>query len=240
MGLRLNQIVPWGRSLQEYVQMFALSGDDLQRKILDCAGGPASFNAEMKQLGYHVISCDPIYQFSASEIERRVEETYPIMLKGVEANQQKFIWTMMRSPEHLCQVRMAAMRQFSTDFTQGLQEGRYFVEVLPNLSFDTQQFDLALCSHLLFTYSDQLSMEFHLAAIKEMCRVASEVRIFPLLVNMTAEISPFLQPVMRELEAQGYSVEIRQVPYEFQQGGNQLLQAFGKDRGSLGSKKALR
>ncbi len=227
MGLRLEQIVPWGRSLEEYIQMFALSSDDLQRKILDCAGGPASFNAEMTQLGHNVISCDPIYQFSASEIEKRVEQTYPIILKGVEANQEKFVWTMMRSPQHLCQLRLAAMRQFSADFTQGMQEARYLVEELPNLSFDTRQFDLAVCSHLLFTYSDQLSMEFHLAAIKEMCRVASEVRVFPLLVNMTGETSPFKQPVMRELVAQGYAVEIRRVPYEFQQGGNELLRVFG-------------
>ena len=72
-----------------------------------------------------------------------------------------------------------------------------------------------------------LTMEFHLAAIVQMCRVATEVRIFPLLVNMTGETSPLLQPVMQELEAQGYSVEIRQVPYEFQKGGNQLLRVIG-------------
>ncbi|MBR8835491.1 MAG: SAM-dependent methyltransferase [Stigonema ocellatum SAG 48.90 = DSM 106950] len=226
MGLRLDQVVPWGRSLQEYIQMFDLTADDLQRKILDCAGGPASFNAEMTQLGYSVISCDPIYQFSATEIERRIEETSSIILKGVEANRQNFVWTTMQSPEHLCQVRLMTMRQFLTDFTQGLQEGRYVIEELPNLSFHTGQFDLALCSHLLFTYSDQLSMEFHLAAIAQMCRVATEVRIFPLLVNMTGETSPLLQPVMRELEAQGYAVEIRQVPYEFQKGGNKLLRVI--------------
>ncbi len=227
MGWRLEQVVPWGRSLQEYIQMFDLTGDDLQRKIIDCAGGPASFNTEMTQLGRSVISCDPIYQFSAIEIERRIEETFQVVLKGVEANRQKFVWITMQSPENLCQVRMATMRSFLADFTQGLREGRYVIEELPNLSFDTQQFDLALCSHLLFTYSDMLTMEFHLAAIVQMCRVATEVRIFPLLVNMTGETSPLLQPVMQELEAQGYSVEIRQVPYEFQKGGNQLLRVIG-------------
>lgn len=225
MGLRLEQVVPWGRSLQEYIQMFDLT-EDLQSKILDCAGGPASFNAEMTTLGRSVISCDPIYQFSASEIERRIEETFPVVLKSVEANRQNFVWTTMQSPEHLCQVRMAAMHQFLADFPQGLQQGRYLVEELPSLSFDSREFDLALCSHLLFTYSDQLPIEFHLAAIVEMCRVATEVRIFPLLVNTTGEVSPLLQPVMRELEAQGYSVEIRQVPYEFQKGGNQLLRVL--------------
>ncbi|MBD2773544.1 SAM-dependent methyltransferase [Iningainema tapete] len=226
MGLRLDSVVPWGRSLQEYIQMFDLTTNDLSGKILDCAGGPASFNAEVTALGHSVISCDPIYQFSASEISQRIEETFPVILKGVQTNQQNFVWTTIESPENLCQVRKQAMDKFLVDFPPGLQQGRYVIEELPSLSFNPEQFDLALCSHLLFTYSDQLSMEFHLTAIIEMCRVACEVRIFPLLVNMTGEVSPWLQPVLQELESQGYLVEIRQVPYEFQKGGNQLLRVL--------------
>ena len=123
---------------------------------------------------------------------------------------------------------MAAMQQFLADFPLGLQQKRYQSESLPDLPFDSQQFDLALCSHFLFLYSDQLSLEFHLASIVEMCRVAKVVRIFPLLVNMTGETSPFLEPVMQKLTAQGYSIQIKQVPYEFQKGGNQLLQVRAK------------
>jgi hypothetical protein len=83
-------------------------------------------------------------------------------------------------------------------------------------------FDLALCSHFLFTYSDHLSEEFHLDAILEMCRVAREVRIFPLL-KISGEVSPWLQPVIGELVARGYGVERMPVSYEFQKGGNQML-----------------
>lgn len=52
---------------------------------------------------------------------------------------------------------------------------------LPNLGFGNGVFDLALCSHFLFTYSEQLSIDFHVAAIGEMFCVAGEARIFPLL-----------------------------------------------------------
>jgi hypothetical protein len=45
LAVMLDQVVPWGRSLSEYVRMFDLSPADLQSRILDCAGGPASFNA---------------------------------------------------------------------------------------------------------------------------------------------------------------------------------------------------
>ena len=68
MGLKLENVIPWGRSLEEYVRMFNLTPEDLKLAILDCAGGPASFNAEMTGQGYNVISCDPVYHFTADEI----------------------------------------------------------------------------------------------------------------------------------------------------------------------------
>ena len=76
---------------------------------------------------------------------------------------------------------MAAMRRFLEDFPAGLEKGRYHPDALPLLGFEDSQFDLALSSHFLFTYSEQLSADFHVAAIKEMCRVADETRVFPLL-----------------------------------------------------------
>jgi ubiquinone/menaquinone biosynthesis C-methylase UbiE len=103
-----------------------------------------------------------------------------------------------------------------------LEEKRYLTDALPVLPFPANQFDLALCSHFLFTYSDHFSAEFHIEAIAEMCRVAKEARIFPLL-NISGEPSPLLHPVLSELQKQGYVVEIKQVPYEFQRGGNLLL-----------------
>ena len=226
MPLTLDKVVPWGRSLAEYIRMFALSASDLRLQILDCAGGPASFNVEMTQQGDRVVSCDPIYQFAASEIAWRIEETYPQIIEGVKANRENYIWTTLASPEQMGEVRMAAMQMFLADFPLGLAEGRYAVAELPSLSFETGQFDLALCSHFLFLYSQQLSAEFHFLSIKELCRVAAEVRIFPLL-DMSVETSPHLMPVMERLRGEGYQLEIQTVDYEFQRGGNQLLRVVG-------------
>lgn len=224
MGLKLEEIVPWGRSFLEYTQMFDLSPDDLQHQIVDVAGGPASFNAEMNRQGHPIVSCDPIYRFTTAEIAQRLQETYPIVVETTRTHQHRFVWQEIASPDQLGQIRMAAMQQFLADFPQGIQEGRYIEASLPELPFADRTFDLALCSHLLFTYSDHLSLEFHLAAIQELSRVALQVRIFPLLVNMTGEVSPWLPPVLQALRQQGYAAEIKPVPYEFQKGGNQLLQ----------------
>lgn len=222
MGFQLKSVIPWGRSMQEYIQMFDLTPEELKLNILDCAGGPASFNAEMTLQGYKVISCDPVYQFTVDEIAQRIQDTYEIVIQGVTDNQGSYVWHSIPSPEILGEIRMAAMRQFLHDFPVGIHQGRYLKDELPVLPFTTNQFDLALCSHLLFTYSEQLSADFHLASILEMCRVAKEVRIFPLL-KLSGELSPWLQPVMNELQQQGYAAEIQQVAYEFQKNGNQML-----------------
>jgi ubiquinone/menaquinone biosynthesis C-methylase UbiE len=222
MGLKLDQVVPWGRSLREYTQMLDLTADDCQHFILDCGGGPASFNAELTKQGGRVVSCDPIYHFSAAEIADRIQDTSSVILQGVAQNLDDYVWTTIASPEELGKVRMAAMQQFLDDFPVGLQQGRYLPYELPRLPFPAEAFDLALCAHLLFTYSDRLSLSFHLAAIQELCRVAHEVRIFP-LVTSSGERSPHLDTVINTLNGDGYSLQIRQVDYEFQRGGNQLL-----------------
>lgn len=234
MGLKLEKVIPWGRSLTEYVKMFHLTPNDLHLRILDCAGGPASFNSEMSSQGYSVISSDPIYQFSADEIAQRIQETYPTVIEGVKAAQEDYVWQDIQSPEQLGQIRMIAMQLFVKDFPLGIQQGRYVMGELPRLPFECDRFDLALCSHFLFTYSDLISQEFHLASIQELCRVAGEVRIFPLL-NTSGEPSYLLPWVMKELTAQGYNLEIQQVPYEFQKGGNQLLRVWRAKVASIAS-----
>jgi hypothetical protein len=223
MPVTLDQVVPWGRSLDEYVRMFDLSPADLGLKILDCAGGPASFNAEMHARGGSVISCDPIYQFSQAEIARRIDDTYPVILEKTKQSRENFRWEDMQSPEHLGAMRMTAMREFLGDLTAGLLQGRYCVAELPFLPFSDREFDIALCSHFLFTYSQLLATEFHGEAIRELCRAAREVRVFPLVPNFADARSSHVEAVIRILRAEGYACEIRRVPYEFQKGGNEML-----------------
>lgn len=66
MPFQLNQVVLWGRSMDEYIRMLDLNADDLKRTILGCADGPASFNAEMTWDGGKVIAFDPVYAFPAN------------------------------------------------------------------------------------------------------------------------------------------------------------------------------
>jgi hypothetical protein len=225
MAFQLDQIVPWGRSFDEYVRMFSLTNDDQKKTILGCGDGPACFNATMHRMGNHVVSVDPLYQFLAEQIRQRILQVYPTVIEQLVANQSAYVWTTIHSPKHLGQIRMMAMNEFLADYEAGKIEGRYQVHELPRLPFGDGQFDIALCSHLLFTYSQQLSAEFHCQAILEMCRVAKEVRVFPLLDN-GGQHSSHLDSVCRFLTEHGHHVEVEPVDYEFQRGSNEMLRVW--------------
>jgi hypothetical protein len=197
--------------------MFALGDADLAGRTLGCGDGPAGFNAEATARGHAVVSCDPIYAFSAAEVEQRVKDCYGDVIAQVRRDPGAFVWDHFRDPD-----RLAAMRRFLADFDRGKAEGRYVSASLPRLPFGGGQFDLALVSHLLFLYSDQLDFEFHRAAVEELLRVAREVRLFPLL-TLEGRPSPHVWPIRTHFAGKGLRAEVCVVPYEFQRGGNQML-----------------
>jgi hypothetical protein len=169
-----------------------------------------------------VVSIDPIYQFSADQIEQRVRATYDPVISQVKQNPNRYIWHNFSNPDELGEARLKAMDKFLLDYDAGKVAGRYLSQSLPSLEFTDRQFDLCVCSHLLFLYSEQLSLDFHLAAIDELLRIASEVRIFPLL-KLDCEPSPYLKVVMEKLSARDYDFQVKTVAYEFQKGANKML-----------------
>ena len=226
MPYQLDQVVLWGRSLGEYQRMFALDfdngGADLNRRILGVGDGPASFNAELTAHGGDVVSVDPAYAFSRDDIATRIDETFDEVMTQLRQNQQDFDWRFFDSPDDVARERRRAMEAFLVDYNAGQEARRYVAGGLPSLDFADGAFDLALCSHFLFLYSEQLSQEFHIAAVRELCRVAGEMRIFPLLALGGAP-SPHVEPVREALAEEEYKVEIVAVDYEFQRGGNQMM-----------------
>jgi hypothetical protein len=220
--MKLKNIVPWGRAFEEYAAMFALSKNDLRKRILGCADGPAGFNARMTALGHHVVSCDPLYAFSRAGIARRIAQAADAVMPQVYRHKADYVWKNIPSPEDLLATRMAAMRKFLDDYDAGKKEGRYLAAGITALPFKNGTFDLALCSHFLFLYDDP-GLAFHLTAIREMLRVAREVRIFPLNDMHHNKPSPFLAPIMQALRQDRYRARKVNVPYEFQKGARAML-----------------
>jgi hypothetical protein len=172
-----------------------------------------------------VVSVDPLYQFSVPQIRKRIADTAPTVAGQLRDNAGDFLWHHFKSVDELVAARMHAMQVFLGDLTVGLEEGRYVPAELPELPFFDGTFDLALCSHFLFLYSEQHDTQFHIRAAQELCRVAQEVRIFP-LVELSGAISRHLPAVTEALSSAGRKVTIETVNYEFQKGGNQMLRVL--------------
>ena len=167
-------------------------------------------------------SFDPIYELAKSDIQDRIAATYDELMEQTRRNAEEFVWDSIPSVDELGQIRLGAMQDFLEDYEQGCVEGRYVNAALPELPFADGAFDLALCSHFLFLYSSQLGREFHHSALQEMCRVATEVRTFPLLA-LGGTRSSFVDHCADDLRRSGFDVTIEDVPYEFQRGGNQMM-----------------
>lgn len=220
--MELENIVPWGRSFEEYQEIFALTKIDLKKTILGCGDGPSSFNAELTKRGGNVISIDPAYEFTAEELQSRIAQVYDEIMPQMLINKNMYIWESIPSVEALGKIRMIAMNEFIADFEAGKLSGRYFDESLPSLTFKDKQFELALCSHYLFLYSEHVNFDQHITSIKELCRVASEVRIYPLL-SLDGEVSSHLNEIILALSEVGLTSSLVGVAYQFQKGATQML-----------------
>jgi hypothetical protein len=218
----LDQVVPWGRAFEKYVLMFALSDADLGGRILGCGDGPASFNAGAAARGLRVVSTDPIYRFSGAEIRTRVAETAETISDQLQRNAHEFVWRHFHAPDQLIAARLRAMGEFLNHYEDGALRRRYVAAALPTLPFASDSFDLAVCSHFLFLYSEHHDREFHLNSLVEMTRVAAEVRVFPLL-ELGGARSRHIEAVVHAIRESGLTAEEVPVPYEFQRGGDHML-----------------
>jgi hypothetical protein len=220
-----KHLVLWGHNLADFKEMFSLTADELNQPILDCYSGPASFNAQMHQQGKKVISVDKLYGLEHDPLIKEIDQYFQSMLQQVHTNQEHFVWEKIATVDALAQERQHGIETFLQDFPHGKLERRYRGEDLSKLPFTDFQFKLALSSHYLFNYRGKQTVEENVAGILEMCRVAEEVRIFPLL-DYNGETSILLGPVMLALQEHGIGMEVKEVPYQFQKNSCAMLRAW--------------
>ena len=217
---RIGEMLVSARSFAEYRRMFSLTGNDLRATILDCPGGAASFTAEVGAHGGRAVACDPQYVLPVAELAARARADLARGYQYHQGNPGEYVWTFFRDPDHYLAVRSASIERFTEHFSASPEN--YVAASLPALPFPDGSFDLALCSHLLFSYADRLGHDFHLASILELTRVAREVRIHP-LVPMGFDSNPELPGLIAELGHRNVRAEVLPVDYEFQRGGHSML-----------------
>jgi SAM-dependent methyltransferase len=200
--------------------MFDLTEQELAAvSVLDCCAGGSSLAAETEG---HVLAVDPAYALGHSEIATRVMASLAETDQIVEANQEYFDWSWYGDPAHRTSLRTVAAQRFLTDMRA--RPDRYIAGALPHLPLADNSFDLVVCSHLLFTWSDQYDEEWHRRALRELIRVARrEVRIFPLVVQRTGEPVAFMDTIRTELHAAGYPTHLQPVAFRFQRDAEHML-----------------
>jgi hypothetical protein len=217
---KIGEMLVSSRSLAEYRKMFLLTDQDLAKSIVDCPGGAASFTAEVNSTGGRVTACDPMYREDAAAIGELSLADMRRANNYQRENPDEYVWTFFADTDEYLAARTRAGELFIRHMTANPAD--YVVAALPTLPFADQAFDLALSSHLLFAYADRLDRDFHLDSIRELARVAAEVRVFP-LVPFGFPDNPHLPGVLDELTRGGLRAELVSVDYELQRGANTML-----------------
>ena len=222
MGIQLSGVVPWGRNIDEYREMFLLTDSDMKKKIAGFGDGPASFNCQASETGADVTSFDPIYQYSEKQLRERIDEVKTEILRQMAENSDNYVWDRIKNIDELERIRMTAMEMFLNDFEKGRAEGRYIFHTLPErLPYDDGTFDIGLSSHFLLMYTE-LGYDFHIKAISEMLRICREIRIFP-VCDLNSRKSELTERVIGYFKDNGFTADFLKTSYEFQKNADKML-----------------
>ena len=74
----------------------------------------------------------------------------------------------------------------------------------------------------MFLYSAHVDQAQHVLSMLELCRIAKEVRVYPLLF-LEGNQSVHLEPVISQLKKNGFGVALQTVSYQFQKGATEML-----------------
>lgn len=227
MNMQLEKVPGWIYNLADYKQMFDLSSADMTRKILDFPGGISSFNKEMLQLGHTVISGDEYYSLDEAEMKKHIAKRLSLNEKML----REHLGRLKVSDEKSLQKIITAWHQsadlFLNDYKAGRASQRYQAMSMPKLPFDNGMFDLVLCRDILFHSQTKENYQPQ-ELLVELCRVANEVRVYP-LQDESGEMPQELGPIMLMFQQNNFGVEVREVKYELQKGGNAMLRVWAKE-----------
>lgn len=220
-----------GYHLNEYRDMFDLSEENLNMSLLEYGCGPSAFNAEMyaiqQELSKPVISFDRLFTLDKTALSIKTSLMMDEMIKQLKKNQHHFDFSHYGNMESFITARRGGLAEFFADYEAGLVEKRYLPLVEKTLPFPDFEFEFALSAHDLFVDLDNEDLNFHMDVIRELARVAKEVRIFP-LTNDEGLPSSLLGPVLLSLQQQGYGAEVRKVRYHLQPKGNAMLRVWAQ------------
>ena|SRR5437867_959873 len=217
---QLNRIAFYGRTFSEYLKMFGINDLISLKKydaILDCPSGASSFVAEATQYGINAVGCDPLFCKDTKVLSEQGKTDIEYVVQRVSETPDQYNWDFYISLDKLREFRKLALRQFISDYAEGVKDKRYVEGELPKLPFGDKIFELVLSGHFLFTYSHKFDYRFILSYLLELFRVSSrEIRIYP-IQKSSLEAYEHMPKLLDTLKGKyGISYDIVTVPFDFQ------------------------
>lgn len=247
---QLATVAFFGRTLSEYLRMFALDPAALRgKRVLDVASGPGSFVAEAVALGLDATGCDPAYAGDPDLIVARGTADIESCREQIRKSPGVLAY---RDIDAFYRQKYLALERFAADFRLGRSMGRYVAAALPRLPFADASFDLVLSGNFLMIYApladggmhagNDFDLEFHRLAIRELARVTrGELRVTGIHTwTQPPKPHPYCEPVTRALEDAG--CDVRRLPIDYddgcQTGGEHVNQVLVAHRRSTGQRPA--
>lgn len=224
----MRKLVLWGHRPEEYREMFDLTKEEMDSSILEYGCGPSAVNLIQSKADHKVVSCDPLFTLDKDTLYSKTALIFADMVEQVLLEKEQFDFSREGSLEKLIAKRRQGMDLFFADYKKGKEEKRYIGLTEYALPFETYSFDFALSSHYLFAELDNQDVDFHIQLIRELARVAKEVRIFP-LIDRKGQPSSLLGPVLLALQEENYGVEVRESSYHLQPSGNAMLRVWAQE-----------
>lgn len=224
----MRESVLWGHHFSEYQQMFNFVDMDINSRILEYGCGATAVNAELHARHQTIVSCDPLFSLQNEKLNHTVLSTFEEAVQHLKNAKDQYDFSHYGSMEALIEQRREGIAECLADYEKGQMEKRYLPLDHEALSFKDFSFDYALSSHFLFSALEEQDVDFHLHCIRELARVAKDVRIFP-LIDRSGQPSPLLGPVLLGLQQTNYAVEVHEVDYQLQLGGHAMLRVWARE-----------
>ncbi len=205
---------PTGFSFEQYQQMFALDDAGLQGRILDLGGGFSTFNCQGRAAGYDIVSFDALYELSPAKINDRVDAwCLDLVQQGLACDSEL--------SQAYCADLAERSRQFSQDVQSDQAQGHYLSQWQDIDKLSDSSFSCVVAPYYFF-HSVAGSLDDHIDVINVLCRVATELRIFPLLAE-SGKAPEQLGPLMLALQQQNLALEVVTVDGEMPYGSGAML-----------------
>ena len=221
-----HPVTGWIYSFEDYLQMYGLTEADFKKTILDFPGLLSDFNAIATQKGAKIQSASPLFKKNEQEMKVYADIFLEENIEELTSHPDRLLEDGNDGASHVIDSWKTVVAHFQKDYATGVANKRYLPVDLKQLPFQTHQFELALCSHLLFQPEFTLDVSpIHL--LQMLCNFAQEVRLYPLL-DQAGNIMEDLGPLMLALQQKNYGVEVREVTYQHRKGGNAMLRIWAQ------------